>query len=161
MYTPRIMMSSVCAAALLTASSAAAEVTATEVWANWKDSLAIYGEGSLIVENEVVGADSVVAEGVALSYSDGTGSMSADLGTITLQEVGDGTVEVSMAETFPIMISDPDGGSPKVTVTQEGLVLLVSGLCLYSFLQSNQGEAFLRCLSTQFVMPFLGIKTHR
>ena len=41
------------------------------------------------------------------------------------------------------------------------LVLLVSGLCLYSFLQSNQGEAFLRCLSTQFVMPFLGIKTHR
>ena len=127
MYTPRIMMSSVCAAALLTASSAAAEVTATEVWANWKDSLAIYGEGSLIVENEVVGADSVVAEGVALSYSDGTGSMSADLGTITLQEVGDGTVEVSMAETFPIMISDPDGGSTKVTVTQEGLVLLVSG----------------------------------
>lgn len=114
---------------LLLGTGASADVTAQQVWDNWKDSTGIYGDG-FTVGGEVMSGNTLTVSGIAINVSDDTASVRADLGTMSLTENGDGTVTVVMADSYPIIVELTDGGDPvtlNLSVTQRDMSLVVSG----------------------------------
>lgn len=102
----------------LVAGPALADLTAQDVWADWKDLLNSYG-AELTTGSENESGGTLTVSNLAASFSMHGGSMAVALGDITFAEQGDGSVVVTMAETLPIMmdITDPDGKQGKVGFT--------------------------------------------
>lgn len=123
----KTLKTSVCLTALFSASSAMADVTAVDVWENWKDNLAIYGDDGVSVGAEVISDGVVTVSDMSLSMAEDGTSVEADLGTLVFKELGDGTVSVTMAESYPITIVPEDGGLVRVNVLNTGLSMIVSG----------------------------------
>ncbi len=117
----------VCLAALFSGQAALADVTAAQVWENWKSSLDIYGESGVTIGNEEIGNGTVTITGLGLSMDDGDTAVTADMGTLTFTENGDGTVAITMAETVPISITSSDGSTADMSVTNSGLSMTASG----------------------------------
>jgi len=121
------------AAALIisTAPMAFADVTAQDVWSDWKSYLTAAGY-------EVIGSEST--SGGTLTISDLTmsmampqtaGSISINMGQLVLAGNNDGTVSVSMPATIPMRIAGEvegeDSFDAEVSYTQSGHSLVVSG----------------------------------
>jgi len=123
-FTP--LKAGVCLAALMTGHAASADVTAAEVWANWKENIAIYGQDGVTIGSEDASGGTVTVSGISLSMSDADASVTADLGQIVFSENGDGTVSITMANSYPISI-EGDGATVDITVSQTGLDMLASG----------------------------------
>ncbi len=115
------------AAALLAASPSQADVTAQQVWDNWKESLNVYGDGGVSIGSETMAGNSLTVSDIVLSMDDGDVSVESLIGTIVFTEQGDGTVSVLMSETNPITIDAGPGDIAKITVTQAGVQMVVSG----------------------------------
>ncbi len=117
-------------AAILCGTTASADVTAQQVWDNWKSQLDIYGEGFTVGAEEMSG-DTLTVTDLVLSMSDPEASVNANLGTITLTENGDGTVSIALPESYPMALAfTPEYGDPStinITVALEGSVLTASG----------------------------------
>lgn len=115
----------VSAIALLSASTAMADVTAQQVWDDWKSSLDIYGEG-LSIGDEVMSGNTLTVSDLRMSMDDGDVSVTANMGDITFTENGDGTVTITTAETYPIEIRPDDDALIKVSINTQGLEMTVS-----------------------------------
>ncbi|MEL6958817.1 MAG: DUF2125 domain-containing protein [Pseudomonadota bacterium] len=130
MMMTRKLTLTVSALAILAAGAAQADVTAQQVWDNWKEQTAIYGEGFTFGSEELSG-DTLTVSDVAIELSDPETTVTAAIGDINLTENGDGTVTVTMAEAYPITIAvDPRYGDPgtiDAMVRQIGMSLVVSG----------------------------------
>ncbi|MEJ6399179.1 DUF2125 domain-containing protein [Yoonia sp. 208BN28-4] len=113
-------------AAVMTGSAAVADVTAMEVWEDWQENLAIYGEDGMSVGSEDVSDGTVTITDLTLSMEDEYSSVTATIGTMTFTENGDGTVTVTMDDSYPIFM-DLEGTPVNMTVLQEGMNLVVSG----------------------------------
>lgn len=113
--------------ALLSASTAVADVTAAQVWENWKANLAIYGEDDVTIGAEESSDGTVTISDLTLSMDDEFSSVEANLGTIVFTEQGDGTVAVTMADSYPITIVPEDDALIRVVVSQTGMTMIVSG----------------------------------
>jgi len=121
------LRTTVCLAALFSASSAVADVTAAQVWENWKANLAIYGEDGVTIGAEDIGDGVVTVSDLTLLMQDGPTSVEANMGTITFTEQGDGTVAVTMTDSYPINIIPEDDAFVRVDVTHTGMQMIVSG----------------------------------
>ncbi|MCO4848585.1 MAG: DUF2125 domain-containing protein [Yoonia sp.] len=121
------MRGAVCAAAILSAGTAAADVTAAQVWADWQENLSLYGDDGLSVGAETMQGDTLTVSDIVLTIDDEFSDITATMGDLMFVENGDGTVTVQMAASYPIDIASDDGATVKMTVTQSGLVLNVSG----------------------------------
>lgn len=121
------LRSAVSAIALLCATTASADVTAAEVWADWQESLAMYGNGDVTVGAEAMDGDTLTVSDIALAFEDETVKVAADVGDMQFQELGDGTVSITGAASFPMVITTDEGGDIKVTITQTGLKMIASG----------------------------------
>ena len=121
------LKSGACLAALLSGQAALADVTAQEVWENWKQSLDLYGENGVTIGEETVAGDTVTVSNVAISFSDDEVTVTGDMGEIVFTENGDGTVSIAMAESFPMEITDATGVSMRMSVTNSGLQMVASG----------------------------------
>ncbi len=118
-------------AAILCGTTAYADVTAQQVWDNWTDQMAVYGQGFTTAGEDMSG-DTLTISDVKIEMSDEEASVVAELGDIALTENGDGTVNITMADSYPITLDlTPEYGDPavvNVTVSQSDMVLKVSGV---------------------------------
>ena len=112
--------------ALIAAQTASADVTAQQVWDNWKSNIAIYGEDGVTIGTETAGNGTVTVSSLTLRMSDDDTTVTGEIGEIVFSENGDGTVSVTMPESFPMQITGPEGGAV-VTVSNEGMDILASG----------------------------------
>lgn len=116
-----------CVAALVAGGAAQAQVTAQQVWDNWQQGMAIYGEGGFSVGSESVVGSSLTVTDLTLTMSDDVSTVTSTIPSIVFTEQGDGTVSVMMSESYPITITGAPGESATLLVTQSGLEMVVSG----------------------------------
>lgn len=122
----RTLKATVCLAAMMSGSVALADVTAEQVWSDWKEQMTIYGQDGVSIGSENVSGGTVTVSDIGISISDSDANVIANLGTITFEEQGDGTVKISMSESYPISI-DGEDGSVKMSITQSGMSVIASG----------------------------------
>ena len=90
-------------AAILCGTTAYADVTAQQVWDNWTDQMAVYGQGFTTGGEDMSGGTLTVSD-VKIEMSDEEASIVAALGDIALTENGDGTVNITMGTSYPITV---------------------------------------------------------
>ena len=117
----------VCLAALIAGSMANAEVTAAQVWEDWKEQLALYGEDNLTIGAEETSSGTVTVRGLNLRMSDDEVTVDAKIGTISFNEQSDGTVRVTMDDSYPIVMTGADGVVVTINVSQQNMEMIVSG----------------------------------
>ena len=120
-------------ALILGMAQANAQVTPEEVWQNWQDMSASYGQ-AIKSTSATRNGDTLQVAGVAISVDDGAGKLfDAQMGTLNFKDLGDGTVEVTMPESYPISIKSPAVGADTkatdvtITVTQPGMKVIAGG----------------------------------
>jgi hypothetical protein len=121
------LRSAVCVAALVAGGAAHADVTAAEVWESVKSQMEVYGEDGLNIGSEEVSGGTVTVNDIVLTFSDDEITAVTEIGDMVFTEQGDGTVLVTMAESYPIVITGDDGVVVTIDVTQSNLALVVSG----------------------------------
>lgn len=118
------------AVALLSGNALQAEVTADQVWESWT---AYYASTGMVVTtgDPQRSGDTLLIPGVSFSSVMPEGNMSITLGDVTLRELGDGTVEVTMPDEMPItVVTEPATGETVTipfTFRAPGMTTLVSG----------------------------------
>lgn len=113
------------------ASGAFADVTPQEVWASWQAMMTSAGQ-ELSVGNTSDSGDAVEVTDLAVTYKDQLGgSALVTFDKLTFKDNGDGTVTVTMPESYPLQMAFPkqeDGpGSLKLTVSQPGAAIIAGG----------------------------------
>jgi hypothetical protein len=113
------------------ATGAVADVTPEEVWESWQ-ALVTAGGQELTVGGAVRNGDTLEVTGVLVTYKDGLGGgFSAALDNLSFKDNGDGTVGITMADSYPMEMTFPpevDGpASLKLLVTQPGMTITASG----------------------------------
>jgi hypothetical protein len=116
-----------CLAALVAGGAAQAQVTAQQVWDNWQQGMAIYGEGGVSIGSESLVGSSLTVTDLTLSMSDEVSTVSSTIPSIVFTERGDGTVSVVMSESYPVTITGTAGESATLLISQSGLEMVVSG----------------------------------
>ena len=111
--------------------AALADVTADQVWQDWKTYLEEFGYR--ITANASRSGDTLTIRDLAmdLALPEAEGTVSMRMGQVEFVETGDGTVSVVLPETLPIAIAATDDEAQQVTMTMEvrheALKMVVSG----------------------------------
>lgn len=109
---------------------AQAQVTPEEVWESWQAFSTGAGQ-ELTVGSAARNGDTLEVKGIVLTFKDDLGgSFAAEFDTLNFTDRGDGTVEVTMAESYPITLMFPEGDGPDkvgLTVTQPGISIIAGG----------------------------------
>lgn len=132
LFSP-LPMRLVMAAGILVPTLAQADVTAQEVWGDWRSYLA--GMGYEITGSETQSGSVLTVRDVVLNMdlSETEGEATMQLGTVTLIENGDGTVSIDLPEVMPLTFESRIEGEDATDVamamdyTQTGLVMTASG----------------------------------
>lgn len=112
---------------------AVAQVTPEQIWDNWQQLLASSGQS---VTTASVGRNGQTLEVRGLNFSgdDGAGStFKTTISELDFRDLGDGTVEVTMSDSYPMTITGPapQGSTTPftgtITVLQPGTRILASG----------------------------------
>lgn len=116
---------------VLSAEAARAEVTPEEVWTNWQALVTAAGQ-QLTFDSAAQTGDALDVTGLVLTYKDDLGgSFSASIDKMSFADNGDGTVAVTMSDSYPMNLAFPaseEGPSAiKLTVAQPGLVITAGG----------------------------------
>lgn len=120
--------------ALFVASSALANVTPEEVWANWQG--LISSSGQTVKTTDVSrNGNKLVVSGLTLDQKSDLSSAALSIDQIDFTDVGDGTVSVTFSDSIPLLIKTmPPAGAMdakpsdlKLTLTQPGLKMVASG----------------------------------
>lgn len=125
-YTARLQ-GAVCCAALIASGAAQADVTAAQVWEDWQAQMAVYGANTVSFSAEDVSGETLVVRDVTLSIEDSDLDVVAEFGDITFAEQGDGTVLVTMVESYPATFSVAAGTEITLIASQSGFEMVVSG----------------------------------
>lgn len=117
--------------ALVAGNAALADVTPEEVWANWKDMATAAGE-TLTVTSEGRDGDTLVVSGFKLVSGDTEADATITIDQIDLTENGDGSVDVTLSDSYPLVIrAAGEVGKPdvttKVSISHPDLTITVSG----------------------------------
>ena len=120
------------AAVLLTTTAqfAAAEVTAQDVWSDWKDYMTSVGYE--VAGNESQSGDTLTITDLSMSITmpGADGRAAFTMNSLAFVGNSDGTVTVNLPSTMPLHISGKDGGEEMdvtVNYTQSGHSMTVSG----------------------------------
>lgn len=117
-------------AALFCASGAQADLTAAQVWQDWKDYYTSMGQ-TVTAAGENMQGDTLVVTDVKFSTKVTGGTSEGTIPELRLKEVGDGTVEITMSEEIPFVVHNvaPDGKATdaKMTIKQTGMTAKASG----------------------------------
>jgi hypothetical protein len=127
----RTLVSSTALALIFTATGAVAAVTPEEVWDSWQAFSTAAGQ-ELTVGSATRNGDTLEVKGLVVTFNDDLGgSFSASLDTLNFKDNGDGTVAVTMAESYPMSLAFPKGDEGpsliKLTVVQPGLAITAGG----------------------------------
>jgi Uncharacterized protein conserved in bacteria (DUF2125) len=123
-------LSTLTSALALLAGPALADLTADQVWTDWKDLLSSYG-AQISTEGESSSGGSLTVTGLSTIFALPDGSMSLNLGNVVFTEQGDGSVAITLDEVLPFTmdVKAPDGKSGNVgfTLLQPGASMIASG----------------------------------
>lgn len=113
------------------ATAATADVTPQEVWASWQAMMTSAGQ-EMTVGNTADSGQAVEVTDVAVTYKDQMGgSTSVTFDKLVFADNGDGTVTVTLPESYPLQLAFPeqeDGpGSLKLTISQPGARVIAGG----------------------------------
>lgn len=127
----RLLSCTTALALVLPGAGAFADVTPEEVWDSWQ-ALSISAGQQLTVGTAARNGDTLEVSGLVLTYDDDLGgSFSATIDKMNFKDNGDGTVAVTMSDTYPLSMAFPDEGegpgSMKLTVSQPGLTITAGG----------------------------------
>ena len=115
--------------ALLLGSTAQADVTAAQVWQSWQTLSESMGQ--TIKGTATQDGDTLNVTDITITSEFPDGSMVGSLAAVAFRDLGDGTVEVTMAPDYPVTITTQVKGEDPVEVglviRQTGLKLIVSG----------------------------------
>jgi hypothetical protein len=125
---------STAALALFAGTTAFADVTPEEVWENWQATLTASGQTVTTTDVSRDG-DTLVVSGLTLSYEKDGGSFSASIDELDFTDNNDGTVDITLSDSYPMLIKTPaaagvEGSKPtdmKVTISQPEMLLTASG----------------------------------
>jgi Uncharacterized protein conserved in bacteria (DUF2125) len=118
-------------AVALCATGAQADVTPQEVWESWQALMTSAGQ-EMTVGNTADNGSSIEVSDVAVVYKDQLGgSASINFDKLVFADNGDGTVTVTMPDSYPMQMAFPeqeDGPeSIKLTVNQPDMVVIAGG----------------------------------
>ena len=120
-----------CLALLMSSTGALAQVTAQQVWDDWKGYLSVYGEDGVTIGSETYANGVLTVSDLAFSMTQEGMTVGGGMDLITLTEQADGSVLVAMPDTYPITVTgtDSDGMSIDLAMTlnQAGSTFNVSG----------------------------------
>jgi len=119
----RLCTTTALAATLMATSPAWADVTAEQVWTDWQDMIESSGAK---VTYDSAADDGILTINDLVVIVDDTPKTNIRLGAVVLQETGDGSVQVLLPASGPIVIQS---GNDKATLEQRntGFSLIVSG----------------------------------
>ena len=111
--------------------AANADVTPEQVWQDWQDMSGAYGQ---TYKAEAVGreGDTLVVKNLNIHMDEAGTTVDGTLAEIRFREVGDGTVEVTMSESYPItFVTKGTDGAPdktaEINISMPGLSMIASG----------------------------------
>ncbi len=116
---------------LMTGSAAVADVTAQQVWGDWKSYME--GFGYTMQASEATSGDTLTVSDLKMGMvlPEEEGHIEMTMGAVTFSNVGDGTVKVGMPITFPFSVNirpkDEDPIAIDVIYTADGFDMIVSG----------------------------------
>lgn len=130
MYTRTQLSASAVIAALFCATSAQAEVTADQVWQDWKSYQAEMGQ-TITAGSETREGDTLVVKDAKFASTMPNATSEGTIAEIRLKELGDGTVELTLSPEIPVAIHQtPAEGPPSdiaMKLTHSDAKVLVSG----------------------------------
>lgn len=117
---------------VISSQSAFADLTADEVWADWKAYMTSTGYTVSATENRSGSTLTVSGFEAAMAFPEEDGTFSMTMPELTLTENGDGTVNVLMPKEFPLRFQAAgDGADEEITgellFTHDGSPMVVSG----------------------------------
>lgn len=97
------------AIAVLSVQAAQADLTAQDVWSDWRAYFT--GTGYTVTGTETMAGNTLTVSDVMLSIDlpEGDGDVSLDMGELSFRENGDGTVSVGMPTNMPMRVTATDG----------------------------------------------------
>ncbi len=119
----------------LSTGSAFADVTPEQVWENWK-AAGSQGDTAFNAESEARDGDTLVISGLSVAATaDPAVTTEGVIEELRLKDLGDGTVEITMSDSYSMTITTPaiDGIAPPVsqvvtmTINAPGAVTIASG----------------------------------
>ncbi len=115
----------------LSATTAFADVTAAEVWGDWKEYMTNFGYEISATEN-MSGKTLTVSDIVmTVEIPDTDQDIGFNMGTVTFTETGDGSVSVTLPESMPMNMdfeaAPGENISLEAAITQSGFNMIVSG----------------------------------
>jgi hypothetical protein len=116
----------VCSAALFASTSALADVTAADVWADWQKSYVGYTEDQISIGKEEMSGNTLTITDLRLSVKDEFSKSVTVFSQLQFVENGDGTVQVIVPDTIPMVMSFDDVRF-KMNLMQTGVEMVVSG----------------------------------
>ena len=134
-------------AALMVTTAAYADVTAEQVWNNWKAMVEAQGQ-TISTGSETKSGDTLVVRDITSKVDIEGGMATGTLAELDLREQGDGTVAVTLSPEYPIDLSmTPKGGKlteMHIVLNQSGMKMVVSG---------SPGD-----MTYEFDAPTIGVK---
>lgn len=130
MFHSSMSRASISLVAMFGATTALADLTADDVWSDWKSYMESSGYQIEITEQRSGDTLTIAEIVMELPLPEGEGDVIVTLGDIALTEQGDGTVSVRYPDVMPISIRASETGEDDevlVNLTQSGQSLTVSG----------------------------------
>lgn len=112
--------------------AAFADVTPAQVWQDWQDLSASYGQ-TLTPESVDDQGSAIVITNLAIGYDQNDVKASATIGELRFTDKGDGTVEITLSDSYPVSVTvppDETGGNPTtitLQIDQPGLAITAAG----------------------------------
>jgi len=114
----------------IAAGPALADITPSEVWDDWQSLLARYG-AELTFDRTSNDGDSLSIIGLSASFPVEDAASVWEVGTLTFNDIGDGSVSIVMDDELPfsLQVVNPDGeaGTVGFTIRQPDASLIASG----------------------------------
>ncbi len=117
-------------AVALLGSTALADMTAEQVWQDWQALSTSMGQTMVAGSTDMSNGTLTVSD-IAISATEDEVTVTGTIDQIVFREQGDGTVEITMSESYPLTIVAPGEMGEPVTMTMEltqsGLVMIARG----------------------------------
>ncbi len=117
-------------AMLLSTTAIRAQVTAQQVWDNWK-SLSTASGQTVTTESEQMSGDTLTVTGMVMTTEQDGTTVTGEIDEISFREVGDGTVEITMSPDYALTIDAMDDqGRPTsvgIAISQTGMKMVAGG----------------------------------
>lgn len=121
-------------AALLAGNAAFAEITPEQVWQNWQDMSASYGQ-TMTATTAVRDGDTLIVSGLNVAQDQDGVTVDLTIDEVNFTDNGDGTVDITTSDAYTMDVTLPptpgvEGTTPTsmtIAVSQPGMVTTASG----------------------------------